>query len=137
MHSLIDPDRVQLGPWKPHSRRLRRLEILARGPNFNFSTNDQPDLAVQISSITALNTNSTDPITLQTTPITTYLDSTIPYMYLPLSTCDLFEDTFGLTYNTTTQLSTISTTQHTLLLAPNPNITFALMRPDSWVPKLL
>ncbi|CZR60088.1 uncharacterized protein PAC_09983 [Phialocephala subalpina] len=101
---------------------------------FNFSSNDQPDLAVQISSITALNTSSssssTTPVTLLSIPITTYLDSTIPYMYLPLSVCSLIESTFGLTYNATTQLYTISTIQHTLLLAQNANITFTLTRPD-------
>ncbi|KAF8862071.1 acid protease [Acephala macrosclerotiorum] len=109
-------------------------KFIANNLTFNFSTNDQPDLAVQISSITALNTSSssssTSPVTLLSIPITTYLDSTIPYMYFPLSVCSLIETTFGLTYNTTTQLYTISTIQHTLLLAQNPNITFTLTRPD-------
>ncbi|KUJ11683.1 acid protease [Mollisia scopiformis] len=99
--------------------------------SFNFSTNDQPDLAVQVTSITSLNSSSNDPTILLSTPIITYLDSTVPYLYLPLSTCDLVASTFGLTYNTTTQLYTISNTQHTLLVAQNPTINFTLTRPDS------
>ncbi|KAE8446630.1 hypothetical protein EG329_011823 [Mollisiaceae sp. DMI_Dod_QoI] len=99
---------------------------------FNFSTNDQPDLAVQLSSITAVNNTSSSghAISLLSTPITTYLDSTVPYLYLPLSTCNLIQSTFGLDYNTTTQLYTISAIQHTLLAAQNPSISFTLTRPD-------
>ena len=40
-------------------------------------------------------------------PVSMFIDSTIPFIYLPLDMCKEFEDAFGLTWNATSQLYTI------------------------------
>lgn len=58
--------------------------------------------------------------------ISAYLDSAIPFIYLPTEACKLFEDEFKLTWNETLNLYVVSETTHVLLLAKNPSITFSL-----------
>ncbi|KAH8599268.1 aspartic peptidase domain-containing protein [Bisporella sp. PMI_857] len=59
-------------------------------------------------------------------PIPIFLDSTVPYLYLPLSACALFETAFNLTYDNATELYLLSPTQHASLLAKNASITFEI-----------
>ena len=91
----------------------------------DFSVPFIPDadkyLTVQIDSI------STDKeVSLLSSPIMAFLDSTVPYIYLPASACTLFENAFGLVWNDTAQLYLVNTTQHVLLQAQNPNVTFTI-----------
>jgi hypothetical protein len=86
-----------------------------------FTPDADKDLTVQIDSI------STDKeVSLLSSPILAFLDSTVPYIYLPTSACTLFEDAFGLVWNDTAQLYLVNTTQHALLQAQNPNVTFTI-----------
>lgn len=55
-----------------------------------------------------------------------YIDSTIPYIYLPVDICDKFESAFGLVWNATNELYTVNETAHNKLLSDNPSITFTL-----------
>lgn len=55
-----------------------------------------------------------------------FLDSTVPYIYLPLAACTLFENAFGIIWNDTAQLYLVNTTQHVLLQTQNPSVTFTL-----------
>lgn len=57
------------------------------------------------------------------------LDSTIPYFYLPQSVCEAFESAFGLKWNSTSELYTLSDTQHAALVKLNPSVTF-MLAPD-------
>lgn len=75
-----------------------------------FSPDVDKDLTVQIDSIT---TNSG--VSLLPSPIMTFLDSTVPYIYLSVSACTLFENAFGIIWNDTSQLYFVNTTQHVLL----------------------
>jgi hypothetical protein len=59
-------------------------------------------------------------------PILTFIDSTLPYIYLPPEACTLFEDEFGLVYNTTIGQYLINDTQHQSLLAKNAKFTFQI-----------
>lgn len=87
--------------------------------NLSFPIGGLEFLDVQIASIT------TDKgVSLLPSPIKAPLDSTVPFIYLPISVCSLFESTFGLTWNDTSQLYLVNDTQHTALQAMNPSITF-------------
>jgi len=82
---------------------------------------DDRDLVVQIEGITT-GTNSS----LLSESIPAFLDSTVPYIYLPVAACELFETAFGLTWDNATGLYLLNDTQHTNLKNLNPNITFSL-----------
>lgn len=56
----------------------------------------------------------------------TFIDSTIPYIYLPVDACKIFEVTFGLTWNKTTNSYPIDEALHQDLLNTNPQFTFKL-----------
>jgi hypothetical protein len=71
-------------------------------------------------------TTSTTPTSLLPTPIFALIDSTLPYIYLPTAACELFESAFGLVWNSTAELYLLNSTQHSALLAQNPNVTFTL-----------
>ncbi|KAF4626713.1 hypothetical protein G7Y89_g11441 [Cudoniella acicularis] len=79
------------------------------------------DFVVQIQSITTNNS-----VSLLSAPLTSTLDSTIPYIYLPNTTCALFEKAFGLIWNDTASLYLLNDTQHTALKTQNPTITFSV-----------
>ena len=80
------------------------------------------DLMTPIQKITT-NLGST---TLLPEPIVAYLDSSVPFIYLPEAAWTLFEAEFKLTWNETFNLYVVSDTTHVLLLAQNPSITFTL-----------
>lgn len=85
---------------------------------------DIRDLTVQIESITMSN-NSTTSILLPTA-IPALLDSSFPYIWLPLESCLLFEKAFGLTYDTATELYLVSDSLHDALVLQNASVVFTL-----------
>lgn len=85
-------------------------------------TAEERDLMAPIRTIT---TNS-GKTSLLASSISAYVDSAIPFIYLPVEACKLFEDEFKLTWNDTLNLYVVSETTHVLLLAKNPSITFSL-----------
>jgi Eukaryotic aspartyl protease len=88
---------------------------------FDFGPDVDRDLLVQMKKIT------TDTgISLLPEPISIFLDSTVPYIYLPEAACAIFESTFGLVWDNKTQLYLLSDAQHMALQAQSPNITFRL-----------
>lgn len=97
-----------------------RSKFVANDVSFSFGQEDVRDLTVQINSITSGDTK------LLPTSIPAFLDSSLPYIWLPIEACTLFEKAFNLTWDSTTKLYPISDSQHTTLLAQSPNITFTL-----------
>jgi len=59
---------------------------------------------------------------LQDTAISVYIDSTIPFMYLPVDICKAFEVTYGLIWNATSQIYMFNNTTRT----ENTNLTFSI-----------
>lgn len=94
---------------------------------FDFDEVDARDLSVDISSITYTQDGQTT--TLMSTPISAYLDSTIPWIYLPLSACQKFESAFGLEYDNQTQSYLVNDTLHKKLQSDNASVTFTLRNP--------
>jgi len=88
---------------------------------FNFGPEDDRELLVQLNSIT-----SGDGTSLLEQPVPMFLDSTVSYIYLPEAACAVFESTFGLVWDTKTELYLLTNAQHTSLKAQNPTITFTL-----------
>ena len=64
--------------------------------------------------------------TLSPEPFSTCVDSTVPFLYLPTSVCQRFEEAFGLTYDNISELYLVNDTLHSQLLAESANVTFSL-----------
>lgn len=64
--------------------------------------------------------------TLADKRIPMYIDSTIPYIYLPIDMCNKFESNFGLHYDEANEIYTVNDTMHQKLLDMNPSLTFTL-----------
>ena len=101
-------------------------KFTANNISFTFAPDNQRDIVVGIQGINAVDGDGTKHNLLGSTGITAYIDSTVPYIYLPLSACKLFEQAFGLTFDTNSELYLLTDKQHTALLNQNPTITFTL-----------
>lgn len=89
------------------------------------------DLVVGLQSITSTTMTGSDTRITRTesllpTPILTFIDSTLPYIYLPLEACQEFEKTLGLSWNETAAMYWVNDTLHQSLLASNLNFTFII-----------
>jgi len=86
------------------------------------------DLVVGLQKVST--TNTTHPnasvTALLPTPILTFIDSTLPYIYLPLEACEAFERTFGLVWNDTAAMYWVDDALHQSLSSTNPNFTFTV-----------
>lgn len=91
---------------------------------FPFNQADERDLTVTVDSITmtAKDTNSS----LMSNPFQALVDSTIPYLYLPLAVCEKFEAAFDLVFNNTVQAYLVNDTLHQQLLDRDASVTFTL-----------
>ena len=95
---------------------------------FDFDEVDARDLSVDISSI--IYTEDGKNTTLMSTPISAYLDSTVPWIYLPRSACRKFESAFGLEFDNETQSYLVNDTLHKKLQSDNASVTFTLRNPS-------
>jgi len=82
------------------------------------------NLPVQIQSITGTADGSFRE--LLPNPIVALLDSSLPYLWLPLEAALLFEDAFSLEWNETVQLYLVNDTMHENLVRQNASIIFNL-----------
>ena len=64
--------------------------------------------------------------TLHSTPFQVFIDSTVPYLWLPPELCSKFEDAFDLSWNPTVGRYLINDTHHEVLQQQNANVTFHL-----------
>ncbi|KAL2062235.1 hypothetical protein VTL71DRAFT_6501 [Oculimacula yallundae] len=94
---------------------------------WQFSSNDLRDLTVQLQAITAYGRNSDKTETsLLSGNIPTFLDSSLPYLWLPMESCLLFEQRFGLFWDSKTELYLVDESLHNSLLAEDPSVVFTL-----------
>ena len=77
---------------------------------------------LSITATGALNNNTT----LLSNDIAALVDTTLPFTWLPLSVCQVFEEAFGLVWNETNQYYLVNDTIHQQLLSQKPNVTFEL-----------
>ncbi|KAH8597541.1 aspartic peptidase domain-containing protein [Bisporella sp. PMI_857] len=83
------------------------------------------DLVVGLQSITA-SYSAGSKLLMPSGGIFTFVDSTLPFIWLPVDACEAFEKTFGLTWNATSELYLVNDTLHETLLAQNPTFTFRI-----------
>lgn len=55
-----------------------------------------------------------------------FIDSTVPYLYLPEALCTIFEQQLGLVYDEDLEFYLVNDTQHDSLLSQNKSVTFTL-----------
>lgn len=68
--------------------------------------------------------NSTNQTPLLSQGINALVDSTVPYLWLPGSTCDAFQQAFGLTLDPIHNIYTVNDSSHEANLKHNASITF-------------
>lgn len=80
------------------------------------------------SSISSTGTNglTTQQRSLLPDPILTFIDSTQPYIYLPVQACQEFEKTLGLAWDSSNDMYSVNDTLHSSLLSKNLNFTFTI-----------
>lgn len=86
-----------------------------------FGADFSRDLVVDLQSIT-YDTLGSSPLLAQ--GISAYIDSMVTSMWLPEAVCKEFEDAFGLVWSSTSELYTLTTSQHNALVEQNPTFTF-------------
>ena len=92
---------------------------------FLFAADSSRSLMVGIQSISSTSGKGTSS-NLLPSGIMSYVDSTVPQIWLPLEACQAFENAFGLTFDETSELYLVNSTLHTQLQAQNASITFTL-----------
>ncbi|KAG4436208.1 hypothetical protein IFR05_008304 [Cadophora sp. M221] len=103
-----------------------RSKFLANNVTWSFNSQDISDLTVQINSITTSSGTGITPVQLLPEPIPAFLDSSLPYIWLPEAACILFERAFNLTWNSSSQLYLLDASQHEALMLQNPSVVFSL-----------
>lgn len=78
-----------------------------------------------LQSIKFSDSKTTDQVLLSE-GILTFIDSTVPHIWLPVKVCQAFEQAFGLNYDEKSGLYLVNDTLHDKLLAQNANVTFTL-----------
>ena len=95
--------------------------------SFPLTGNDTQSLMIQLQSISAsASLSSSEEVALLSENITVTIDSSLPFIWLPLSACQVFEEAFGLTWNASTEMYLINDTVHQSLLTTDPSITFTI-----------
>lgn len=93
---------------------------------FTFASDVSRDLLVGLQSIRFNDGRSTDQEMLPSGGILTFVDSTVPQIWLPLSSCRQFEKYFGIEYDSATDLYLVNASTHSRLLRQNATLSFQL-----------
>lgn len=98
--------------------------FLTNNVTFAFNEVDDRDLTVNIDNI--LMTTSNGNVSLLNESIAAYVDSTIPYFYLPSDVCQQFEESFRLRWDDDVQAYLVDDSLHDSLQAQNATVTFTI-----------
>ncbi|MCJ1319993.1 hypothetical protein MMC15_005329 [Xylographa vitiligo] len=100
----------------------------ASSVSFDFGTDNTRDLSLYIQAISYTDAIHVDVplLPLDPGPFLTFIDSTVPAIWLPLAACQAFEKAFGLIWNDTYGYYFVNGTVHDTLTASNPSISFTL-----------
>ena len=90
-----------------------------------FASDPSRDLMVGIQSISSVDQDGTKN-NLLSTGIMSFVDSTVPQIWLPLDACQAFEKAFGLTFDETSELYLVNSSLHDQLQNQNASFTFTL-----------
>jgi hypothetical protein len=92
--------------------------------SFTFAEDISRDLTVGLQAVSASFLGTSHSLLPQ--GILTFIDTTVPTIWLPLAACQQFEKVFGLTWDEATKLYLVNDTLHTTLLNNNATFTFSL-----------
>ena len=98
---------------------------------FSFNEIDTRELTVNINDIFIDTYQDDGSPTKSTRTIAAIIDSTVPYIYLPLDVCEMFEDTLGIEWDDEVQAYLVNDTLHSALQAQNSTVTFSLGDPST------
>ena len=93
---------------------------------FSFNEVNTRELTVNIDDIFINTNNDAGSSTKSTRTIAAFIDSTVPYIYLPLDFCEMFEDTLGIEWDDEVQAYLVNDTLHSALQSENLTVTFSL-----------
>ncbi|KAL8901618.1 MAG: hypothetical protein Q9207_005114 [Kuettlingeria erythrocarpa] len=93
--------------------------------SFSLAPDVSRDLVVGLQSITSTENDGSKQLLLPSAHLT-FIDSTVPEIYLPLDVCESFERIFNLVWNTTFGLYLVDDELHQSLITRNPNFTFGI-----------
>ncbi|CAL8574685.1 hypothetical protein XPA_000640 [Xanthoria parietina] len=93
--------------------------------SFDLAPDISRDLVVGLQGVMSSESNGSQNLLLPS-PHLTFIDSTIPYLYLPLDACILFEQVLGLKWNDSAELYIVDEELHGDLLMRKPEFTFKL-----------
>ena len=91
----------------------------------SFAQDSSRDLVVGLQSIIS-NSPAGSTVSLLPIAILTFVDSTTPFLYLPVEACIEFEKSFGLIWNSTFEMYFLNDSLHETLLAKNPQFVFQI-----------
>ena len=80
---------------------------------------------IGIESITATGILASN-VTLLSNDTVALIDTTLPYLWLPLQACQQFETAFGLSWDASTEMYLVNDTMHQQLQNLSPTVTFTL-----------
>ena len=105
-----------------------RSRFIPNSVPFYLASDTSRDLVVGLQSIhsTVTDGSNTQQHLLLPNPIFTFIDSTLPYIYLPTEACQTFEKNLGLVWNSTTNMYWVNETLHQNLLSKNLEFTFTI-----------
>ena len=90
----------------------------------DFSPDYKFQIAVIVNSISITTKDTTQD--LSSASFMAVVDSTTPYLFLPLEICQQFEIAFGITYDEATELYLVNDTLHSRLVDQSANVTLTL-----------
>ena len=93
--------------------------------SFSMAPDDTRDLLVGLQAISFSDAKTTS-ASLLSDGILAFVDSTIPWMVLPISVCKQFENAFGLTWDSLHSVYLVNDTLHESLVSKNASFTFQL-----------
>lgn len=93
--------------------------------SFDFAGTENRQLLVGLQSIT-YSTAGADTSLLSEGALA-LVDSTVPYLWLPLAACQAFEKAFGISQDPISNLYLVNDTQHDTLLKQNASVIFQLV----------
>ena len=99
--------------------------------SFTFNTTDPRGLMVNIGEMFLTTNDSTTPLSTNNESLPAFIDSTSPYIILPLNVCEQFEDAFGLSWNQSVQAYLVNDTLHSTLLSQGTSVVFNIGNPST------
>lgn len=97
----------------------------------DFATNGN-DLTIDVNTITITSTGGkSQVVSSPSSSFPAFIDSSIPYLYLPTSICQEFEEALGITYDTQSELYLLNDAQYSTLIAKNASVIFTLTNSTS------